>query len=163
MLVSVFLRLKVYTMKEKFAALARFWQRTRFSLIIAGVLVIVIIFVGLHDLGIVLGYVATIIVMLDLTRRWRKPLNFIILCVASFLALVLLAFLHEVVVIPLVTFIFGNGALSSPGLRIFSDTVSLIMLFICPMGFLIGFFGALVSGVFQLVTLLQSRKTEADT
>jgi hypothetical protein len=150
-------------MKEKLAALARFWQRSRFSLIIAGVLVIVIIFVGLHDLGMVLGYVATIIVMLDLTRRWRKPLNFIILAVASFFVLVFLAFLHEVVVIPLVTYLLGEGALSSPGLRIFSDTVSLIMLFICPMGVFIGFFGALISGVFHLVTLLRRRKTEAKT
>jgi hypothetical protein len=147
--------------KAILSALAGFWRRSRISLIIAAVLVIGVIFIGLRDVGIILGYLATTIVMVELTRRWRRIRNFTILLFASFFGIIFLAFLHEVVVLPLISLLLGAGALDSLGFYIFSDAVSLIILFIGPVGMFIGFLGAIVLGVFRLVSLGKKRKTEA--
>ena len=149
-------------MKEKLERLARFWKRSRVSLIIAAVLVIGVVFFGLHDVGIILGYLATTIVMVELTRRWRRIRKFIILLFASFFGMIFLAFLHEVVVSPLVSLFTGASADNNPGFRIFSDAVSLIILFIGPVGMFIGFSGAIILGILHLAGLRKRRKTEAN-
>jgi hypothetical protein len=111
----------------------------------------------------ILGYLATTILMVELTRRWRKIRYFVILFFASFLGMILLAFLHEEVVSPLVSLFTGAAAVKSLGFRIFSDVVSLVMIFIGVMGIVIGIAGTLILGILRLVGLRNRRRTEANT
>lgn len=150
-------------MKERLSALGRFWRRSRVSLILAALLIIAVVFIGLHDIGMILGYLATLIIMVELTRRWRKIRNFIILLVASFFGIILLAFLHEEVVGPLVRLMLGAGALESLGFRIFSDAVSLIMIFVGAMGLIIGLAGTIILGILRLVAWRKNPDTEIHT
>jgi hypothetical protein len=149
--------------KKRLSALAGFWQRSRISLVVAALLVIAIVFIGLHDVGMILGYLATAIVMLELTRRWRKTRYFVILFCASFLGIIFLAFLHEEVVAPLVSLFTGAAANESLGFRIFSDVISLVMIFVGVMGIVIGIAGTLILGILRLVGLRNRRRTEANT
>ena len=149
--------------KKRLSALAGFWQRSRISLVVAALLVIAVVFIGLHDVGMILGYLATAIVMLELTRRWRKTRYFVILFCASFLGIIFLAFLHEVVVAPLVSLFTGTAANESLGFRIFSDVISLVMIFIGVMGMVIGLAGTVILGIIRLIWLRNRGKPEANT
>lgn len=139
--------------------LLRVWQRYRISFILAAVLVAAVIFIGLHDVGLLLGYIATTLVMLELTRRWRKIRYFLILFLVSFLGIIFLAFLHEVVVSPLAGWLLGASALKSPGFRLFSDIVSLAMIFPGVVGMVMGLAGAAILGVWRLATWKGKRST----
>jgi hypothetical protein len=149
--------------KERLSALAAFWRKGRISWVLVALLVISVIFLGLHDVGMILGYLATTILMVELTRRWRKIRYFVILFFASFLGMILLAFLHEEVVSPLVSLFTGAAAVKSLGFRIFSDVVSLVMIFIGVMGIVIGIAGTLILGILRLVGLRNKRRTEDNT
>jgi hypothetical protein len=149
--------------KRFFSALVGVWRGSRISIIAVIMLVIGIVFVGLHDVGIVLGYLAATIIMIEITRRWRKIRNFIILIFASFLGMVFLSFLHEAVVIPLIRMLLGAWSLESAGFHIFSDAVSLVILFFGPVGIFVGFAGIAALGFFRLVSSRKKRKTEANT
>ena len=131
---------------------------TRILLGVFGVLVVGMVFVGLdNEPGIVLGWAATAVLIAELTRRWRRVRNFLILGFGTFTGTILLAFLHEEVVYPLAGWIGGSAALQSQGLRIFNEVVSLLILFFTPVGIFIGITGAVALLVARLVTLL-SRK-----
>lgn len=153
---------KMQKTKKILSALVRYWQRYHLALIIAAILIICIIFIGLHDLGMILGYVATTIIMLELTYRWRKIRYFIFLLFGSFLGIILLSFLHEEVVSPLVRILLGTGALNSTEFHIFSDAVSIMIIFIGLMGIIIGIVGTAVLGIFRLIDL-KNRNGTADS
>jgi hypothetical protein len=150
--------------KERLSALAGFWQRSRVSLIIAAVLAIGIVFFGLHDVGIVLGILMAMVIMIELTRRWRKTRNFIILFIASFLGIIFLSFLDEQVVKPFVRLVGGDGAVNGKGFDIFNQIISLIILFFGVAGLITGFIGTIVMGIWRLVALVKNKgKTAANT
>jgi hypothetical protein len=149
-------------MNKFFAAFAGFWRERRISIIVVALLIIGIVFAGLHDVGIVLGYLAATVIFVEITRRWRKIRNFVILFFTSILGMVFLSFLHEEVAVPLVSMLLGPGALESTGFRIFSDAVSLVILFFGPAGSFVGFTGALALGVIHLISSRKKPKTEAD-
>lgn len=149
--------------KEKLSALGRVWRQGRVSWVLAALLVIGVIFLGLHDTGLILGYLATTIIIVELTHRWRKIRYFIFLFVASFLSAIFLAFLHEEVVSPLVRLFTGAAAVQSRGFRIFSDAVSLAIIFAGVMGVVIGMAGTLILGIIRLVRLRNRGRPEANT
>ncbi len=149
--------------KQVASALAGFWKRSRIPLILAVILVIAVVFIGLHDVGIILGYLATAIVMVELTRRWRKIRYFITLFFASFLGIILLAFLHEEAAIPLAGFFTGAGQPENPAFRLFSDIVSLAMIFIGGMGMVIGIAGTFILGVWRLARMGKKTGTRVKT
>jgi hypothetical protein len=149
--------------KEKLSALGRFWHRSRISLLIAAVLIIGVIFAGLHDIGIVLGILAAMVILIELTRRWRRIRNFIILFFASFLGIIYLSFLDEAVVKPFVRLLGGAGAVSGTGFDVFNQIISLIILFFGTAGLITGFLGAIILGVWRLVTLVNRHGTADNT
>lgn len=149
--------------KEVVLAVFRAWQRYHLSLVLAGLLIICIVFIGLHDRGMILGYIATTIILLELTYRWRKIRYFFILSLASFLGSIFLSFLHEVVVSPLVRIMLGAGALNSTGFHVFSDAVSLIIIFFGLMGVVIGIAGMAALGIFRVISLITRDRTADST
>ncbi|MGD0795734.1 MAG: hypothetical protein ABR958_09180 [Dehalococcoidales bacterium] len=149
--------------REVLSAVFRSWQRYHISLMIAALLIIWVVFIGLHDRGMILGYLATTIILLELTYRWRKIRYFFILLLASFVGSIFLSFLHEVVVSPLVRILLGAGALNSTGFHIFSDTVSLIIIFFGVMGVVIGVVGMAILVILRLVNLVNRDRTASST
>jgi hypothetical protein len=149
--------------KEWFSSLGRVCRRSRISLIIAVVLILGVIIFGLHDVGIVLGILAAIVILVELTRRWRKIRNFIMLFVASFLGMILLSFLDVEVAKPLFRFLGGFGAENGAGFQVFNQVVSLIILFFGVAGLLTGFWGAAILCIWRVVLLIKRRKIESKT
>ena len=145
--------------KAKLSALTRIPKVTRVLLAVFLLLVISLVFVGLdNETGIVIGWLATTVLMTELTRRWRKIRNFLILGFASFAGAIFLSFLHEVVVYPLAGLIGGPGASQSGALNVFHETVSLIILFVTPVGIFIGVAGAITLVIVRLFMLVLNKK-----
>jgi hypothetical protein len=143
--------------------LKRFWHRSRISLIIAAVLFIGVIIFGLHDVGIVLGIMMAMVIMIELTRRWRRVLNFIILFFASFLGIVLLSFLDEEVVKRFTLLLGGAGAANATVYEVFNQIISLIILFFGTAGLITGFFGTIILSIWRLVTLINRHRPASHT
>jgi hypothetical protein len=131
--------------------------------ILAGVFILLLIglvFTGLdNEAGLILGWSAATVLLAELTRRWRRIWNFLILGVSVFAGAIFLAFMHEEVVYPLVNWLGGAGALQSVPMRIFHETVSFIILFFTPTGVAVGLVGAII----MLVVKLMNRKRQADS
>jgi hypothetical protein len=137
---------------------------TRVLLAVFLLLVFVDVFIGLQSTtGFVIGYLATTVLAVELTRRWRKLKNFIILFLAAFLGSILLAFLHEEVVYPLAGFIGGPPVVNSTPMNLYHDITSGIILFFGPVGMLVGFSGGAVMVVLRLVTLVSRKSAVHDT
>jgi hypothetical protein len=138
-------------------------EQNRIWLILAAVLAIGVVFFGLHDAGIILGILGALVVLFGLTYRWRRISNFIILFFSSFLGIIFLAFLDEMVVRPFVRLLGGPEAVNGTGFEVFNQIISLIMLFFGVAGLFTGFFGTVILAVIRLAGLLNRHKNEADT
>jgi hypothetical protein len=150
--------------KAKLSALIRIPKLTRLLLAVFCVLVISVVFVGLDNApGIVLGWLATAALLTELTRRWRKVRNFLILGFASFVGAIFLSFLHEVVVYPLAGIIGGASALQSRSLGVFHEAVSLIILFFTPVGIFFGIMGAITLVISRLIMLWSKKSVSSNT
>jgi len=149
--------------KRALAALAGCWRKSRVSIIIVVLLAFGVIIAGLHDVGIVMGILAAAVILVEMTRRWRRTRNFIIMFAASFLGMIFLSFLDIEVVKPLVYFIGGEGAVSRTVFDVINQVISLIILFFGLAGLLTGFFGTIITGTVNLVTLVKRRKNEVKT
>jgi hypothetical protein len=148
-------------MKRVLAALAGCWRKSRVSIIIVVLLAFGVIVAGLHDVGIVMGILAAVVILVEMTRRWRRTRNFIIMFFTSLLGMAFLSFLDIEVVKPLVYFIGGEGAASRTVFDVFNQVISLIILFFGLAGVLTGFFGTIITGAVSLVALVKRRKNEA--
>ena len=148
---------------EMLSAVIKAWQRYHLSLAVAGILIVSVVFYGLHDRGMILAYVATAIIMAEITYRWRKIRYFLFLALAAFLSAIFVSFLHEEVVLPLVRILLGPGALNSTGVRVFHDAVSLWVLFPGLMGIVFGVVGTIVLGIARLVGLITRDRAPHET
>ena len=147
---------------EIFKMTVQAFRRYHLLLAVAGILIISVVFYGLHDRGMIIAYCATAIIMFEITYRWRQLKYFLWLALGAFFSSIFLSFLHEVVVIPLVRMFLGSRALNGLGFRIFHDAVSLWILFPGIMGLLTGIFGMIALGIslgVKFLTGQSARKT----
>ena len=141
-------------MTQKLQKLTALLKKTRFWLVVFAVLGVAVIFIGLDNVpGIVLGYLATAVLMTQWTRRWRRTWHFVVLFFVSVAGIIFLSFLLEVVVFPLAVLVGGSDAALSAGWNIFHVVVSLIIAFVGGTGLFIGLIGAIALGVVRLVAL----------
>ena len=150
-------------MKKVFAALAGLWRRSRISFIIVAALAIGVVIAGLHDVGIVMGIGAGVVIFVEITRGWRRARRFGVLFFASVLGILLLSFVDAQVVKPLVQFAGGDGAVNGAGFQVFNQMVSLVILFFGVAGVLVGLLGAIGTGILNLAELIAKGKKEAKT
>ena len=123
-------------------------------LIVFGLLLVSAVIVGTDNVtGIVLGYLATLVIMAEWTRRWRKIRYFILLAVVSVFGIVFLAFLHEVIAYPFALMLFGSGLVENTGWTVFHVVVSLLISFVGVVGIFIGIVGAASLGIWRLCNL----------
>ena len=133
---------------------------TRILLILFAVLVICVIFLGLDNpTGIILGWLATVALMTQLTRRWRKIRYFIILLFASFIGAIFLSFLYVEIALPLAGWFGGVNATQSTAWRIYHMIVSNVILLFTPMSMLIGIVGIIWLGILRLAALRNRSRT----
>jgi hypothetical protein len=151
-------------MKAKLAALIHLSRVTCILLAVFCVLVISVVFVGLDNApGIILGWLATTVLITELTRRWRKVRNFLILGFASFVGAILLSFIYQVVAYPLAGILGGDAALQSRALDVFHEAISLLILFVTPVGMFIGVVGAVTLVILRLIALLSKKSVSSGT
>lgn len=141
-------------MKRILSALKRIPMLTRILLAAFCVLMIIAVIIGIdNDRGILMGWLATTVLLIEITRRWRKEWHFLLLSVGVVVGAIFLSFLHEAVVYPLVEKIGGASALQSRGLEIFHFIITDLILLFTPMGIIIGIIGAITLFFIRLIML----------
>ncbi len=140
--------------KNIVSALGRFWHRSRIALVIFFLLVIGIIFAGLHDTGIVLGILAGLVIMIEISRKWRRIRSFIFMLLISFFGIIFLSFIDVDVVKPAVRFLGGPGAETGSGFEIFNQIVSLVIVFFGTAGLVTGFLGTVILSIWRLISYI---------
>jgi hypothetical protein len=149
--------------RKIFKGLVAAWERYHIAYIIAGLLVVCVVFIGTRDRGMILGYIATTLIMVEITRRWRKILYFFLFGLTAFLSSIFLSFLHEEIVKPLIRILLGAGALNSLGFHLFHDAVTFYILFFGLMGVVIGALGMAALAVYRLISLITRDKSASRT
>ena len=118
--------------------------------ILAGIfcaLVISAIVVGVSDNipGIVLCYLATVVLAVAATRTWRKTKRFLILVVASFIGFFVFVFLHNAFYA--LTILANHIVPLSHLMEAFHVVFFIIAVFLCPATFLVGAVGSIVCAI----------------
>jgi hypothetical protein len=141
-------------MKRIISAFKRIPTLTRILLTAFCLLMIMAVIIGIDDdRGILMGWLAIVVLIIEITRRWRKEWQFLLLSVGSVVGAIFLSFLQEVVVNPLVEKIGGAGALQSQGLDIYHFINKDIILLFTPMGIISGIIGAITLFFIRLIML----------
>ena len=120
--------------------------------ILAGIfcaLVISAIVVGVSDNipGIVLCYLATVVLAVASTRTWRKTKRFLILVVASVIGFFVFVFLHNAFYA--LTILTKHIAALSHLMEAFHVVFFIIAVFLCPATFLVGAAGSIVCAIIE--------------
>ena len=121
-------------------------------LVLAGVfcaLVISAIVVGVSNNipGIVLCYLAAVVLAVAATRTWRKTKRFLILVVASVIGFFVFVFLHNAFYA--LTMLTNHIAALSHLMEVFHVVFFIIAVFLCPATFLVGVVGSIFCAVIE--------------
>ncbi|MCD6358814.1 MAG: hypothetical protein J7L90_02525 [Dehalococcoidia bacterium] len=121
-------------------------------LVLAGVfcaLVISAIIVGVSDNipGIVLCYLAAVVLAVAATRTWRKTRRFLILVAASVVGFFVFVFLHNAFYA--LTMLTNHIAALSHLMEAFHVVFFIIAVFLCPATFLVGGVGSIVYAIIE--------------
>jgi hypothetical protein len=134
------------------------------SYIFVGIFIVLIIIAGIigidSDRGVLVGWLGIIFLLAEVTRRWRKEWHFLLLIAGAIVFSIILSFLHEVVVYPLVEKIGGASALQSRGLEIFHAIIADILTLVPPMAIIYGIIGAITLFVVRLILLCRKKLSE---
>jgi hypothetical protein len=132
--------------------------RNRPYLISCLILVFSAILIGLDNpTGIIVGWLAVIVLLVALARRWWTPWYFLILVVGSFLGAIILSFLYMDVALPIARWIGGADVTNSNAWRVFHMVISNLILLFVPMGLLFGAAGFVLLGIIRLFSLIRRR------
>ena len=134
------------------------------SYVLVGIFIILMIIssiIGIDsDRGVLVGWLGMIILLTEITRRWRKEWHFLLLIAGAFVLAIFLSFLHEVVVYPLVEKIGGASALQSQGLEIFHAIIKNILVLVTPMAIIYGIIGAITLFIIRIILLCRKKTSE---
>ena len=148
-------------LKNRISILWRFIQKRPY-LVSCVFLVISAILIGLDNpTGIITGWLAVIVLLVALARRWWTPWYFVILMVGSFLGAIFLSFLYMVVALPLAEWISGPGVTDTNAWRVFHMVISNLILLFVPMGLMFGAVGFVFLCALRLFRSIR-RKRDTD-
>jgi uncharacterized membrane protein len=138
----------LFTFKEG----ARGRRKRKEVFILAGIscaLLISAIVVGVSDNipGIVLCYLAAVVLAVASTRTWRKTKRFLILMVASVIGFFVFVFLHNAFYA--LTMLANRITALSHLMEGFHVVFFIIAVFLCPAGFLVGAVGSIVCTIIE--------------
>lgn len=122
------------------------------------ILILSAILIGLDNpTGIIVGWLAVIVWIVALARRWWTPWYFLILVVGSFLGAIIISFIYMDVALPIARWIGGANADNSTAWHVFHMIVSNLILLVVPMTLLFGVTGFVVLGIFRLFGLIRRK------
>ena len=134
------------------------------SYVLVGIFIVLMIIasvIGIDgDRGVLVGWLAIIVLLTEVTRRWRKEWHFLLLIAGAFVFSVALSFLIEAVIYPLVEKIGGISALQSRGLEIFHAIIADILTLVTPMAIIYGIIGTITLFVIRLVLLCRKKLSQ---
>ncbi len=141
------------------------WKRIPIlSYILIGIFIILMTIASIigidSDRGVLVGWLGIIILLTEITRRWRKEWHFLLLIAGAFVFSVLLSGLYEAVIYPLVEKIGGASALQSRGLEIFHAIIADILTLVPPMAIIYGIIGTITLFVIRLILLCRKKLSE---
>jgi len=127
-------------------------RRRKKVFILAGIfcaLVISAIVVGVSDNipGIVLCYLATVVLAVAVTHTWRKTKSFLILLVASVIGFFVFVVLHNAFYA--LAILTNHIAALSHLMEVFHVVFFIIAVFLCPATFLVGAVGSIVCAIIE--------------
>ena len=127
-------------------------RRRKEVFILAGIfcaLVISAIVVGVSDNipGIVLCYLATVVLAVAVTHTWRKTKSFLILLVASVIGFFVFVVLHNAFYA--LAILTNHIAALSHLMEVFHVVFFIIAVFLCPATFLVGAVGSIVCAIIE--------------
>jgi hypothetical protein len=127
----------------------RSWSvKTRILVPVFFVLFLCIVVFGLDTVtGLALGLADMTVLILVLTRRWRRIRNYLFLAGGALLGAIILSGIYMEIAVPLALRVGGQGALDSTPWHIFQGIVSDGMILVGASAIVVGIFGAIVVGV----------------
>jgi hypothetical protein len=129
------------------ATLKRIPVLTLALLALFAALIAVALVIGIDsDRGVLVGWLAVIILLTEITRRWRKEWQFLLLIVGAVIGAIILSGLHELVV-------GSNNIPQNWWANAFHAVVTSVILLFTPMAIIYGLLAAVTVFVIRLVTL----------
>jgi hypothetical protein len=141
-------------MKISLAILKRIPILTVVLLTLFIALIVVASCIGIDsDHGVLVGWLAVLILLTEITRRWRKEWQFLLLIVGAVIGSILLSGLHELVV--------GSDSLpQNYWLNFFHALITDIILLFTPMAIIYGLLATITVFIIRLVTLGKKKISE---
>ena len=135
-----------------------FWKRIPISTIILLTIFVALIAVALvigidSDRGVLVGWLGVLVLLTEITRRWRKEWHFLVLVAGALLGAILLSALHELIV--------GSASIvQNYWLNFIHALISDIILLFTPMAIIYGLLAAVTIFIVRMVTLRRNKASE---
>jgi hypothetical protein len=138
-------------MKISFAALKRISPLT---IVLLALFVAVVLVIGIDsDRGVLVGWLGVIVLLTEMTRRWRKEWQFLCLIAGAFVGSIILSGLHALV-------IGGETVPQNYWLNFFHALISDTILLFTPMAMLYGLLATITVFIIRLATLRKKKSPE---
>lgn len=105
------------------------------------------------DRGVLVGWLGIIILLTEITRRWRKEWQFLVLIAGSMLGSILLSGLHELL-------IGSEGIIQGWWPNFFHALITNSILLFVPMAMIYGALATITLFIMRLVTLRKKKESE---
>jgi hypothetical protein len=117
-------------------------------------LIIVALIIGIDsDRGVLVGWLGIIMLLIEITRRWQKEWQFLLLIVGAIIGAIILSGLHEIIV-------GSDSIIQNWWLNFFHALITDIILLFTPMAIIYGIIGVITLLIIRLVTLRRKRVSE---
>jgi hypothetical protein len=118
------------------------------------VLIIIASIIGIDsDRGVLVAWLAVIILLAGITRRWRKEWQYLLLIAGAIIGSIILSALHDVIV--------GSDSIPQNWwLNFFHALITDTILFFTPVAIIYGIIGSITLLIIRLVTLRRKKLSE---
>jgi multisubunit Na+/H+ antiporter MnhE subunit len=99
------------------------------------------------------GWLGIIMLLIEITRRWQKEWQFLLLIVGAIIGAIILSGLHEIIV-------GSDSIIQNWWLNFFHALITDIILLFTPMAIIYGIIGVITLLIIRLVTLRRKRVSE---
>ncbi|MHB8105167.1 MAG: hypothetical protein ACYDG5_06465 [Dehalococcoidales bacterium] len=140
-------------MKKIFAAFKRIPILTIVLLSLFVAIIIIALFIGIDsDRGVLVGWLGVIVLLMEMTRRWRKEWQFLVLIAGAIVGAIILSGLHEVIV-------GSDNIVTNPWLNFLHVLITSVILLFTPMAIIYGLLATITIFVIRMVTLRKKKAT----
>lgn len=141
-------------MKFSFKAWKRISPLTIVLLAIFIILVAIGFVIGIDsDRGVLVAWLGIILLLTEITRRWRKEWQFLLLIAGAFFGSILLSGLHQLV-------FSSNDIITGWWPNFFHALITDIILLFTPMAIIYGILATITLLIIRLVTLRKKKESE---